>query len=283
MRRTLFILVLVLVMANPIWCEGNLSNNVKVEKGKNDGEYVVAMSPDKDGKVSLGDLEKRLKSSDIAGKIGRRGSSVNENQDGKEIGEKEFPVYKEKNEKSGILTKLSSNKSMVFMSREGDWVKVATESGIGYMKSVDLVAMLGLSSDVDKKKDEKDVKDSEKSGDNDSGDVKDKGGKGRMPVARGDDSSSSDEGNLESGSEESGDREVSDSEGDEGKNRGIPAKVTYDKPVHVRGEKRLHSEEMVVVKPGTMVNLLSVEDDWCKIEFDGKTGYVRAYYLGLRD
>ncbi len=63
--------------------------------------------------------------------------------------------------------------------------------------------------------------------------------------------------------------------------KGIPATIQYTEDVHVRMEKSLASDSPVVVTPGTQVNLLSIENDWCKIEFEGKTGFVRSFYLGL--
>lgn len=52
-------------------------------------------------------------------------------------------------------------------------------------------------------------------------------------------------------------------------------------PVTMRGSKALESDALVQIPAGAQVELLSHEGDWCKVRFDGKEGFVRAYYLGL--
>lgn len=51
--------------------------------------------------------------------------------------------------------------------------------------------------------------------------------------------------------------------------------------VNFRAEPSTDAEVIAKLDKGTEVNLLSTEDGWCKIEYDGQTGYVSADYVSV--
>lgn len=51
--------------------------------------------------------------------------------------------------------------------------------------------------------------------------------------------------------------------------------------VFVRVDKTPNAASPVQIPPGATVNVLRREGDWCYIEFQGKKGFVRSFYIGL--
>lgn len=59
--------------------------------------------------------------------------------------------------------------------------------------------------------------------------------------------------------------------------------LTHFEPVWVRSEQSLESTALIVIPTGATVNLLETSGAWCKVEYQGKIGWVRAKYLGFRN
>jgi SH3-like domain-containing protein len=266
MKKLLFVFVLVLsftfILVSTLCATNEIPDNVEIVKNDS-GEYVVTVSPDGTVKktTDLSNIDKTLEGKEIETTTTPATGDVETTASI----EKEYSVYSEKDEKSAIITKIKSGKSMVFLERDGEWVKVATEEGIGYMKVNDLITLLGVQTiGNDDKKDTNEVS----LNDTEEVDLTNK---------------DSDEVDLTNNDNNSDESTPPTDEATEDKPKGIPATITYDKSVHVRLEKALESDEQLIIEPGATVNLLSIEDEWCKIEYDGKTGYVRSFYLGVSE
>ncbi len=55
----------------------------------------------------------------------------------------------------------------------------------------------------------------------------------------------------------------------------------YGGDIFVRSEMKLDSSSPGKISKGGKVKILETNNGWCKIEFNGKTGYVRSFYLGI--
>lgn len=62
---------------------------------------------------------------------------------------------------------------------------------------------------------------------------------------------------------------------------GTPGQITHPEAVHVRAEKALESAEIIVIQPGSPLQVLENDGNWCRVLVEGKTGFVRSKYLGL--
>lgn len=56
----------------------------------------------------------------------------------------------------------------------------------------------------------------------------------------------------------------------------------HNGPVHLRADMKVDSADLGQIPPGANVHFISQEGGWCKVEWNGKTGYMRGMYLGIK-
>lgn len=59
--------------------------------------------------------------------------------------------------------------------------------------------------------------------------------------------------------------------------------IQHSEPVYMRAAMALASDSPTLIPPGASVKIIEVHPGWCKVEYDGKVGFIRCRYLGIED